>query len=265
MTRPQETHEQDQKDSVQRQFGAVAANYAGASFVHRQGPDLEALADRVAGLGARRGLDVGCGAGHTAHALAQHVDHVVAADLTEAMLEQTRLGASELGLDNVETRRADAEALPFEDGSFDVVACRLCAHHFGDPAQAVREIHRVLAPGGRFLLIDIVAPDDPTADTFLQAFEVVRDPSHVRDHSVAQWTSMLTAAGFAPPRVDLWPMPQDFDTWARRIGATPTAHAALVEMFAAAPSEVQAHFEVRGRPVETFSIENALLDTTRPD
>ncbi len=264
MPAPDEPRPADLKDSVQRQFGAAAENYAQASFVHRQGPDLEALVERVAGARAANALDVGCGAGHTAHALAGHVDRVIAADLTEPMLEQTRQGAEALGLENVGTRRADAEALPFEDASFDLVACRLCAHHFGDPAKAMREAWRVLRPGGRFFLIDIVAPEDPTADSFLQAFEVVRDPSHVRDHSVSQWQTMLAAAGFEPPRIDRWPMPQHFETWAARIGATPTAIAALVEMFAAAPAEVRAHFQVEGSPIESFALENALFETRRP-
>jgi len=256
--------EPDQKHAVQRQFGAVAANYGRASFVHRQGPDLDALVASLEGTRARRALDVGCGAGHTAHALASLIPDVVALDLTEAMLEQTRRGATELGLDHLETRLGDAETLPFEDGSFDVVACRLCAHHFGDPAQAVREAFRVLAPGGQYLLIDIVAPEDPTCDTFLQAFEVVRDPSHVRDHSVTQWQAMLAQAGFVAPRVRTWPMPQQFGAWAERIGATPTAKAALVEMFGAAPNEVRSHFAIEGTPVETFSIENALFEARRP-
>ena len=250
----------DLKDSVQRQFGAVAENYAGASLVHKQGPDLEALVERTQGSGARRALDVGCGGGHTAHALALHVDQVVAVDLTQEMLEQTRLGADSLGLTNLETRRGDAEALPFEDSSFDLVACRLCAHHFGDPQAALREVRRVLTPGGRLFLIDIVAPETPTADSFLQAFEVVRDPSHVRDHTTSQWTRMLEQADLSVSAVDTWPMPQSFETWVTRIGATPTARAALVEMFEAAPAEVRALFDVVGSPVESFSIENALFE-----
>ena len=254
----------DLKGSVQRQFGAVAENYAGASVVHRQGPDLDALIERVRKTGAQRALDVGCGAGHTAHAMAPHVGQVVALDLTEEMLEQTRLAADELGLDNLETRRGDAEALPFDNAAFDLVACRLCAHHFGDPAAALREIRRVLAPGGRFFLIDIVAPETAAFDTFLQAFEVVRDPSHVRDHSVSQWTEMIERAGLSNHSVTCWPMPQVFETWARRIGATPTARAALVEMFESAPTEVRRHFEVQGSPVETFSIENALFEASAP-
>lgn len=250
----------DQKASVQQRFGPVARNYADASPVHRQGPDLETLTARIAGAGHTRALDVGCGAGHTAHALARHAAHVVAVDLTEPMLEQTRRGAAEHGLANVETRRADAEALPFPDGSFDLVACRLCAHHFFDPEQSLREVRRVLAPGGRFFLIDIVAPETPVLDSFLQAFEVVRDPSHVRDHSVSQWRGMLARAGFGEIEVALWPMPQDFEDWVRRIGASETARAALVEMFAAAPAEARAHFAVEGDPVARFQLDNALFE-----
>jgi len=176
------------------------------------------------------------------------------------MLAQTRRGAAELGLEGVETRRGDAEALPFEDASFDVVTCRLCAHHFGDPERALREVRRVLAPGGRFFLIDIVSPEAPALDSFLQAFELVRDPSHVRDHTVSQWTSMLQRAGLDLVAFERWEMPQEFDDWARRIGATETARAALVEMFAAAPQEVRAHFDVQGMPVERFRMENALFE-----
>jgi hypothetical protein len=71
---------------------------------------------------------------------------------------------------------------------------------------------------------------------------------------------MLQRAGFELAALDRWPMPQRFEDWVTRIGATATARAALVEMFAAAPDEVRAHFEVRGRPVERFSIENALFE-----
>lgn len=258
---PESQRGRDQKDSVQRVFGAVAGNYAQASIVHRQGPDLDALEARLAARPAARALDVGCGAGHTTHALARHATQVIAVDLTEEMLEQTRAGAAEQGLANVEARRGDAEALPFEDASFDVVACRLCAHHFGDPERALREARRVLAPGGRFFLIDIVAPESPALDSFLQAFELVRDPSHVRDHSVAQWTAMLQRAGFELAALDRWPMPQHFEAWVNRIGANDTARAALIEMFAVAPDEVRAHFRVQGRPVEGFSIENALFES----
>ena len=81
----------------------------------------------------------------------------------------------------------DIEHLEFADGSFDVVVSRYSAHHYPHPAVAIAEIARVLKPGGVFLLADVVSPEDPTADTYMNAIEVLRDPSHVRDHRVDQW------------------------------------------------------------------------------
>src|SRR5690606_39820909 len=60
-----------------------------------------------------------------------------------------------------------AEDLPFADGSFDLVTCRIAPHHFADVQRAVHEVARVLRPGGLFLLIDSVAPEDPELDEFL--------------------------------------------------------------------------------------------------
>src|SRR5262245_55828405 len=86
--------EADVKQSVQRQFGAVAANYA-TSPVHRGGPDLDAMLAAATPRGHERVLDAGCGTGHTALAFAPLVAEVVGADLTEAMLEQGRRLAAE--------------------------------------------------------------------------------------------------------------------------------------------------------------------------
>ena len=149
----------DTKDSVRERFGAAAPHYA-ASWPHATGPDLTAL---VTAADLREGdvaLDVGCGAGHTAFALAGVAARVVALDLTQAMLEQTRTGAVDRGLRHVEAREGDAEQLPFDDESFDVVTSRLAAHHFPHAERFVAEAHRVLRPGGRFVLSDTISPDD---------------------------------------------------------------------------------------------------------
>ena len=104
-------------------------------------------------------LDVATGAGHTALAFAPLVERVVASDITDEMLAQAAKLAAARGLTNVETAHAEAGELPFADASFDLVTCRLAAHHFPDPAAFVAAAWRVLKPGGTFALVDNVGPD----------------------------------------------------------------------------------------------------------
>lgn len=245
-----------QKQSVQQRFGANAAHYATAS-VHRQGPDLEAMLPASELSGDERVLDVGCGAGHTALAFAPRVASVDALDLTEAMLEQTRRGASAAGLENVRTRQGDVESMPYADACFDRVTCRLCAHHFNSPSRALAEIARVLRPGGMLVLVDIVSPETGALDTFLNTVELLRDPSHVRDWRLSEWLTMFHAAGFTGEVLGTWRMRLDFASWVRRIGASTAAIAGLHTVFDQATSEVRSHFEIDEQ--QGFSLTNALI------
>src|SRR5262249_21242237 len=104
------------KESVQKQFAPVAANYA-TSAVHAGGPDLTAMLATADLRADQRALDAGCGAGHTALAFAPHLAEVVALDLTEAMLAQGRKLARDRGIANITFQRGDVEQLPFPDGS----------------------------------------------------------------------------------------------------------------------------------------------------
>lgn len=246
----------DQKQAVQAQFGPAAANYA-VAHVHRGGPDLEAMLPAHELRGGERVLDVGCGAGHTALAFAPHVASVEALDLTEAMLDQVQRLASERDLRNLTTRQGDVEALPYPDASFDRVTCRLCAHHFPRPARAMAEIARVLRPGGAFLLVDIVSPEDPAQDSFLNAIELLRDPSHVRDLRLSEWLPLLGAAGLSPELLATWPMRLDFESWVHRIGATAEATAGLRVLFDNASESVRSAFAIDGE--RGFTITNALV------
>jgi ubiquinone/menaquinone biosynthesis C-methylase UbiE len=253
-----EMSEVDIKQSVQRQFGAVAANYV-TSAVHRGGPDLDALLAAAAPRGAERVLDAGCGAGHTALAFAPLAAEVVGVDLTEAMLEQGRRLATERGLANVAFQLGDVEQLPFPEASFDIVASRYSAHHYPRPWAALREFARVLRPGGIFLLVDVVSPDDPTQDTFLNAIELLRDPSHVRDHCITQWRAMLGAAGFACELLGTWDLRLDFESWVARMRTPPLSIAQLRTLFDRAPREVRTAMAIAGEGDYSFSIPVALL------
>lgn len=247
---------QDVKASVQQQFGQVAVNYA-TSTVHASGEDLTRMVQLAELTGVEQILDAGCGAGHTALAFAPHVSHVVAYDLTASMLEQVERLAAERRISNLITELGDVEYLPFEDASFDRVVSRYSAHHWPHPAKALAEFKRVLKPGGQFILSDIVAAEDATLDTFLQTIELLRDPSHVRDHSISQWQRMFAEAGFTAEVLFTWDLPLDFDAWVTRM-ATPAANVAMLKsLFDGAPSEVRDAMDVQ--PNYRFQILGALF------
>lgn len=244
------------QDSVQEQFGPVAAAY-GASAVHAGGPDLEAMVAAGSLQGTERVLDVATGAGHTALAFARGAAEVTAFDLTAAMLATARDLAAAQSVTNMAFVAGDAEHMPFPDATFDLVTCRYAAHHFPHPAQAAQEWARVLKPGGRLLLVDTVSPDDPTSDTVLNTAEILRDPSHVRDHTVGQWFTMLGKAGLAVADAGRFPLRLEFANWTARM-RTPEAAAAQIRiLFANAPASVQASLRLESDG--TFTCPVALL------
>ena len=254
------TLQNDIKASVQRQFNQVAANYS-TSTVHAQGVDLAEMVKAAHLRGHERVLDAGCGTGHTALTFAPHVAQVIAVDFTQGMLDQGRQLAAERGLDNIEFRLADVEKLDFADAEFDLIVSRYSAHHWPHPQQALQTFRRILKPGGQFILSDVVSFDDFTADTFIQALELLRDPSHVRDHTVAQWVAMLAAAGFQSELVFTWDVQLDFQAWVTRM-ATPTHNVQMIQaLFNGAPQEVRAALKVQ--PDYSFAFPGALLRCTQ--
>ena len=233
--------------SNREQFGAAASDYVVSSY-HATGPDLQTLVQVGAFTGGERVLDVGTGAGHTALAVAPHVAEVVGLDLTPEMVASATALAGERGLTNVTFREGDATALPFADASFDIVTNRQSAHHYGDPAKATAESARVLRPGGVFVLIDTISPEDPALDTYLNCVELLRDASHVRDWRPSEWLRMLDAAGFAAEVIDRFTIVLDGADWTRRMRTPATKVAMIRELFATGTVAQRAMFEVQDAP-----------------
>lgn len=232
------SHEQQ----VLQQFDPQAAAYL-ASAVHAGGPDLEHARRLVAAelpADAAVALDAGCGAGHLSFVLAPLVKRMVATDPAPGMLATVQAAAIARGLANVETRQAPAEALPFAEAAFDLVASRYSAHHWHDVPAALAQLRRVVKPGGWLLMIDILGGETPLVDTHLQALELLRDPSHVRDCTVEEWRRMIEKAGFDLKETQSWPIRLDFVTWVKRMRTPPESVAAIRALQQGAPREVQA-------------------------
>jgi ubiquinone/menaquinone biosynthesis C-methylase UbiE len=232
------------KTKVQAQFGPTAASYA-ASDIHAKGESLGLLLELVKPQPHWRMLDVATGAGHTALAFAPHVAQVVAADITESMLVKTAELAAARGLTNLETRAADAEALPFDSASFDLVTCRLAFHHFPEPRQALSEFVRVLKPGGVVGFTDnITVPDKQTAG-YYNAYEKLRDPSHNWVYPLVRLQAMFEQAGLPVEACRQLTKEFEFHEWADRQHVTPANKAKLLEMMRHLPELLQPFFAPR--------------------
>jgi ubiquinone/menaquinone biosynthesis C-methylase UbiE len=264
------------KTLVQEQFGAHAAAYA-TSAVHAKGASLARLVDLVRPQSHWRALDVATGAGHTAAAFAPHVASVVASDLTDEMLTEAAKLAKSKGFANMQTAKADAEALPFDDAGFDLVTCRIAPHHFPDVARFVAEVGRVLKPGGVFALVDNIAPDAESTPGFTtadlkdaarayNAFEALRDPSHGRCLGLAEWTRLLTQEGFAIVHKERLPKDMAFAPWAERMGADAATMARLSAMLTGGTPALRAF--LRPREVDGslwFTLDEAIVIARKPE
>ena len=164
------------------------------SEAHREGPDLDLVVDWAAG--ARTALDVATGGGHVARRLREAGLDVVTTDRSPGMEPDVL---------------CPAEDLPFADGSFDVVACRVAAHHFDDVGAAIREMARVAAD--RVLVVDNLFMSDDAEEA-----DRVRDASHVRNYTEAEWRGFFEAAGLRVDEVRHFDKPIELAPWLERAG-----------------------------------------------
>lgn len=251
---------------VARQFGATASAYL-SSPVHAQGADLarlHTLAATLTGSSKRPVvLDLGCGAGHASFAVAPAAACVTAYDLSPQMLAVVDGVAHERGLDHLRTVQGDVTALPFDDASFCMVVTRFSAHHWRDVPAALGEVRRVLKPGGLFVVIDITAPETPLHDTTLQAVELLRDGSHVRDYRPSEWQQMLADAGLvtsatpADAVTDRWKLTMQFDEWTARMRTPAERVAAIRSLLRSAPQESRDYFAVQAD--DSFTIDAGMF------
>jgi SAM-dependent methyltransferase len=205
------------------------------------------------------------GAGHTALAFSRFTPSVVAVDLTLPMLRGAREFVEGQGGGAVRFLAADAEALPFQAGSFGTVTCRLAAHHFPALLPPLREVARVLRAGGSFLMQDILGHDDEEAAAFITEVERRRDPSHVRAFRQLEWTAFLRAAGLTVMDEAVLSGRRDWKEWTDRMRMTPAARADLERFVLAAPARCREAFDfaIEDGRIASFSDRLLLLRADR--
>jgi SAM-dependent methyltransferase len=143
------------------------------SPIHSEGEDLDLVVEWCEPGPGVTVLDVATGGGHVARRLREAGASVVTVDPAPGMKADTT---------------ATAENLPFADASFDAVACRVAAHHFADVLSAVKEMARVAKSR-------VVICDNTFVSEASEEADRVRDPSHVRNYSQAEWHSFFELAG----------------------------------------------------------------------
>jgi ubiquinone/menaquinone biosynthesis C-methylase UbiE len=179
-----------------------------------------------------RALDVGCGPGLLAKALAPLVGSFVGVDMTAAMIEKARRIAADAGLQNARFEVGDATALPFPDGAFDLAVTRLALHHMAEPGRALGEMARVLAPRGRLAVFDIQASELEAEAAAQNEIERLRDPSHTRALPLSELIRQLGALRLEVDRIETFPFRIEVEDWLTRAFQPPEARAEVLRRFA---------------------------------
>jgi SAM-dependent methyltransferase len=166
------------------------------SPIHASGEDLDLIVEWCEPAPGVTVLDVATGGGHVARRLRELGATVVTTDPAPGMQADST---------------APAEALPFADGSFDAVACRIAAHHFADVQAAVREMARVAKDR-------VVICDNTFVSESSEQADRLRDPSHVRNYGIAEWHSFFELAGLEVTDERFMERPLEVEPWLARVG-----------------------------------------------
>ena len=210
-------------------------------------------------------LDVACGPGLVVCAFAPHVCDATGIDVTPAMLDRARKLAADKDLANVAWRRGDVYSLPYDDASFTIITTRFSFHHFLDPAAVLREMVRVCAAGGRIVVVDDYASEDPAKAAAFNHLEKLRDPSHSRCLTLTELKGFFGAVGLPDPDASFYELRGDVPSLLARSFPNPGDDVKIIEMFKASAADDRLGVPVRLDVDQIYyAYPVAILAATRP-
>ena len=232
------------QDLILEQFTRQATPFSTADTI----TDANALRMIVAAATPGPGdtvLDVACGGGIIVCAFAPEVKHATGIDMTPAMLDRARQLAAEKGLANVSWDQGDVGSLPYADGAFDIVVTRFSMHHFLDPIGMLREMVRVCAPGGRVVVVDMYASENPAKATEWNRLEKLRDPSHARCLTLTELKALFGSVGLPAPEAGFYELRDEVRNLLRRSFPNPGDDVKIIAMFSASAEDDRLGIPVR--------------------
>ena len=250
---------------VRERFARHAQNYV-ASEGHAKGFDLDLLVEIAETQNNWVVLDIATGGGHTALKIAPHVARVIASDLSHTMLRAARDHIEKTPTGRIEFICAEAELLPFQSNTFDLVACRIATHHFQDAIRFISASLRVLKNGGHLVVQDHVLPDDPATACYIETFERSRDPTHNRAFTEREWRKAFADAGFRVEQSELLVKRHHFLSWANRQSCTQQTIDRLIALVESAPEAAIQWLQPQafGEPEASFANHHIIIAGTKP-
>jgi ubiquinone/menaquinone biosynthesis C-methylase UbiE len=202
----------DHDEIVRREFTKQAQAYAASALIVNN-DRLERLIQLVKPHAGARVLDVATGPGYVAMAFAAHGCDVIGLDLTEAPLAIAEKTRQERGLTNLRFMTGNAEQLPFDAQSFDIVVSRYALHHFVAQERMLSEMARVCREQGTVVIEDLVVSEHPVRAAYQNRLEQLRDPSHTQALSIRELLLLFTTCGLDVEHVAAEVLTQSVEKW----------------------------------------------------
>jgi ubiquinone/menaquinone biosynthesis C-methylase UbiE len=223
---------------------AVRSDRCKFSRHHGADSDIDRLIELAQVSEKDRVLDLVTGLGFVAMAFAPTAGAVDAVDPDEEVLAEAKKTAETSGLKNINFLAGDPTSIPAKDDTYNVVAARGALHHTSEAAKSLKEIHRVLKPDGRLLLIDSLRPLQPDLANFIENLEKRRDRSHLRSYDLEEWESLLDHEGFDINLMEIFPREYNFDVWTRLSDNNQDVVRMLAMMLHGASPRAKRHFRI---------------------